>query len=180
MRPLNPRRITVDDYTPEWASKFMKEKELLLGAVGSFPCISDIQHIGSTSVPGLAAKPIIDIAIGTTSFEEAVVCIEPISALGYRYRGEAGIPRRHLFVKENPDTVDSAYLRTHHVHILEVANDEWTRHLIFRDALRSNPDLVEQYTALKRELARRFIDNTIAYTEGKTDFIMGVVNRQRS
>ena len=89
--------------------------------------VLDIQHVGSTSIPGMIAKPIIDIAIAVKNFEEASVCIEPIERLGYEYKGEFGIPRRHYFTKGNP--------RTHHIHMNEISSHDWSDQITFRNYL---------------------------------------------
>src|SRR5689334_1122677 len=107
MTGLEEGALRLTPYHKEWEQLFREEKARLQAAVGLF--VLDIQHVGSTSIPGLIAKPIIDIAIAVRSFEEARVCIQPVESLGYRYRGENGIPRRHFFVKGNP--------RTHHIHM---------------------------------------------------------------
>ncbi len=175
--PVEPRRIVVVAHRPDWSDLFAKEKAALLDAIGGLPCVLDIQHVGSTSVPGLVAKPVIDIGIGITSFEEAVVCIAPVSALGYVYRGECGIARRHYFSRDNPASTDAAYRRTHHIHMFETMSREWKHHIAFRDALRCNPELASQYAALKQELARRFPEDTAAYCSAKTAFITNAVDR---
>ena len=143
---LKPGIVRVSPYQPGWARLFEKERVRLQSAVGAH--VLDIQHIGSTSVPGLPAKPIIDIGIAVQDFEEAVVCVEPIEALGYVYRGENGIPRRHYFRIGTP--------RTHHIHMVEVESAEWAQQLLFRDYLRRHPEMLRRYADLKIDLARRF------------------------
>lgn len=168
------RRIVVVDYKPEWPALFEQECTRLRNALRAVSCVFDIQHIGSTAVPGLAAKPVIDICIGVISFEEGYECVAPIEALGYCYRGENGIARRHYFFKDDPTCTDPHYKRTHHIHVFEAGTD-WTRHIAFRDALRSNPHAVSDYAALKRDLAARFPDDMAAYTDAKAVFINGIV-----
>lgn len=157
--------------------RYEQERARLSQVLAGVPCVLDIQHIGSTAVPGLAAKPVIDIAIGVTSFEEAVSCVEPVVALGYDYRGESGIPRRHYFAKDNPDEPDPGLRRITHLHILEMHTSAWRDPLAFRDALRTDAQLARRYEDLKRELARQFIDNLEAYTSAKTNFIRDVVRK---
>jgi GrpB-like predicted nucleotidyltransferase (UPF0157 family) len=125
--------------------------------------VLDIQHIGSTSVPGLIAKPILDIGIAIMDFEEGKRCIKPIESLGYEYKGENGIPGRHYFVKGDPTT--------HHLHIVEIDSEEWKKNITFRDSLRKNEMLAKEYAKLKLELAEKFKYNREAYTDGKTDFV---------
>ncbi len=157
--------VRLEKYSPEWKTLYEKEEKLLRDSVGEY--IIDIQHIGSTSIPDIVAKPIIDIGIAIANFEEGQRLIEPIQNLGYQYKGENGIPRRHYFVKGNPTT--------HHLHILEIDSDEWKKHITFRDSLRKNKELAEEYTRIKTELAEKFRNDRLAYTEGKTDFVQYVL-----
>mgnify|MGYP001095876825 CR=1 FL=1 len=106
---LEERTVKLAPYATEWKRLFEKEKALLQAAIGNH--VLDIQHVGSTAIPGMIAKPLIDIGVAVESFEEATVCIQPVERLGYEYRGEYGIPRRHFFVKGDP--------RTHHIHMNE-------------------------------------------------------------
>lgn len=152
-------------YTSEWQGLFEEEQKLLRDCVGNY--VLDIQHIGSTSIPGMIAKPILDIGIAVSNFEEARVCIAPIEQLGYEYRGENGIPRRHYFVKGTP--------RTHHIHMLEIGSAEWRIHLFFRDYLRQNPEVAAEYADIKKRLAYQFENERKAYTDGKAAFVQRVI-----
>lgn len=157
-------------YSAEWPRLFQEEKARLQAALGREAL--DIQHVGSTSIPGMVAKPIIDIAIAVASFKEAMVCVAPIEGLGYEYHGENGIPRRHFFVKGNP--------RTYHLHMLEQGSPEWENHLLFRDHLIRHPDCAAEYAALKTDLARRFENDRKTYTDEKAPFILRVLQLARS
>jgi GrpB-like predicted nucleotidyltransferase (UPF0157 family) len=150
---------------PGWQGLYEAEARLIRAAIG--PYILEIEHVGSTSVPGLAAKPILDIAVGVANWEEAVVCVEPMQRLGYIYKGEYGIPRRHYFVKGEP--------RTHHVHMVELGGDDWRRTVQFRDYLRQHPEAVAAYAELKRRLAQQFPADREAYQNGKDTFIKQVL-----
>jgi ADP-ribose pyrophosphatase YjhB (NUDIX family) len=116
----------------------------------------------------MPAKPIIDIAIAVEDFDRATVCIRPIAALGYEYRGENGIPRRHYFVKRDPRS-------THHVHMVEKTSWDWEKMLLFRDRLAQEPALAQEYADTKTRLARRFERERGAYQRGKVPFIERVV-----
>ncbi len=131
--------------------------------------VLDVQHIGSTSIPGMPAKPILDIGVAVANFEEAVRCIPLMEQLGYSYKGENGIPRRHYFVKGEP--------RTHHLHMLEAASEEWKNHLLFRDYLRGNAEAARAYANLKRQLAASFAADREAYQTGKERFINAVLRQ---
>jgi GrpB-like predicted nucleotidyltransferase (UPF0157 family) len=157
-------------YTKEWERLFQVERPRLRAAVGKY--VLDIQHVGSTSIPGMVAKPIIDIAIAVKNFEEACVCIKPIEQLGYEYKGENGIPRRHYFAKGNP--------RTHHVHINEIGSRDWNDQIIFRDYLTQHPEIAKEYAELKMELAQRYPTDRQSYLDGKAPFIERVLQLARS
>ena len=162
---LEEDAVRLTPYDKDWERLFREEKSRLQIAVGLF--VLDIQHVGSTSIPGMIAKPIIDIAIAVESFEEAHVCIKPIERLGYRYRGENNIPRRHFFVKGNP--------RTYHIHINEIGSCDWNDQISFRDYLRRHHDIASRYAELKLELAQRYPTDRQAYSESKSPFIKHVL-----
>ena len=133
-----------------------------------------IEHISSTSVPGLSAKPILDIMPGVAAHADGARTIEPLTRLGYVYSGENGIPGRCYFdLRHQERTVV-------HVHLFEIGTENWLRHLLFRDYLRAHPDVAAQYAALKRDLALRFRHERAAYTDAKSEFINTVVTRARS
>lgn len=155
-------------YDPGWVGLFEEEKARLSSALGNRAL--DIQHVGSTAIPGGIAKPIIDISIAVESFEAGFACVKPMEELGYGYAGENGIPRRHYFVKRNPAT-------THHIHMFEITSNHWHDHLLFRDYMRSHPEAVQAYTHLKHQLLEQFPANREAYTEGKAEFIRGIIEK---
>lgn len=157
-------------YTGEWKRLFEEERTLLQTAIGQY--VLDIQHVGSTSIPGMVAKPILDIGIAVTSFEEARVCISPVEQLGYEYKGEFGIPRRRYFVKGDP--------RTHHIHMNEMGSLDWENQVLFRDYLMQHPESAEEYAALKMELAQRYSTDREAYLDGKAPFIERVLEMARA
>lgn len=130
-----------------------------------------IEHIGSTSVPGLCAKPIVDIAVGVRKLELTDEQIAAMERLGYEYLGEYGLPGRLFFRKGEP--------RTHNVHVVEHGGEHWERQLVFRDALRADPEERQRYDELKRRLAAAGHPRE-AYTELKTPFIRGVEARARA
>jgi GrpB-like predicted nucleotidyltransferase (UPF0157 family) len=162
--------VRVCPYTAEWARLFQEERARIQAAIGDY--IRDIQHIGSTSVPGLAAKPIIDIGVAIDDFDEAARCIEPLVGLGYRYLGENGIPRRHYFVQGGP--------RTHQLHMNELHSYDWMQTIRFRDELRGHPETLQAYAELKQRLAQQFADNFPAYHAGKDAFIKHILQRALS
>lgn len=155
-------------YDIEWQSVFDIEKALLMEKIGEH--VLDIQHVGSTSIPGLEAKPIIDIAIGVASLEIGLNCIEPLSKIGYEYKNDAGIPGRHFFAKGDKEK------RTHYLHIEVINGQLWNNHILFRDYLRKHNDYGEEYAKLKRILASRYENDRDAYTIGKDEFIRNVIH----
>jgi len=167
--------VRLHTYTPEWARLFEAEAERLRAAIGSH--VLDIQHVGSTSIPGMVAKPIIDIGIAVVDFDEAHVCIEPIEQLGYTHRGERGIPRRLYFRKAVGSPPGDP--RTHHIHMSEITSETWLNLVGFRDLLIARPDLAAEYAALKLSLARRLPADREAYLDGKAPFIERVLGLVR-
>lgn len=155
-----------------WSVLFEEEKGRLEKALGS--AVLDVQHIGSTSIPGIKAKPILDVGVAVRNFEEAFVLIPKVERLGYLYRGENGIPRRHYFVKGTPER------RTHHLHMVELDSEEWTKNLLFRDYLRRHPEAARAYQALKEALATQYPRDREAYTDGKHAFVQEVLQKARA
>ncbi len=163
-------KITITDYNLTWPGLFAAEKVQLMAVISDH--VADIQHIGSTSVPGLGAKPVIDIMIGVRSLTNAdAYCIAPIIGLDYEYvkEFEAELPFRRYFRKDNSEGV-----RTHQIHLVEIESDWWVRHLVFRDYLRTHREASEAYERLKRELAAQPFETTNDYAEAKTDFIKAI------
>jgi len=151
----------------QWVESYECEKALILDSIGEL--VLDIQHVGSTSIPGVPAKPILDIGIAVANFEEAKVCVQPMESLGYAFKGEYGIPRRHYFVKGQP--------RTHHVHIVEKRSRDWKITILFRDHLRTHSEIAEAYANRKLELAGKFPNDRESYQVAKDEFIEQVLSR---
>ena len=166
---LEPGIVRLSPYNPEWAKLYHAEKALLTRTIGGF--VRDIQHVGSTAIPGIPAKPIIDIAIAVDDFNRARECIPPLQLLGYDYRGENGIPRRHYFEKGDP--------RTFHIHVNEISSRNWEDQVLFRDYLIAHPKLAGEYAELKTSLAARYPDDRDAYLEAKGPFIQRALQAAR-
>jgi GrpB-like predicted nucleotidyltransferase (UPF0157 family) len=166
--------VEIVPYDPAWPALFAMEANGLRAALDPAQVLG-IEHFGSTAVPGLAAKPIIDILIAVNSLAQAkAAMIEPIIALGYVYWSENPKTDRMFFVKGMPTYGER---RTHHVHITEPDGEMWQRRLAFRDYLRANPEEAHRYEVLKRDLAARFPADREAYTEAKTDYVEAVYRR---
>ncbi|MDJ0591536.1 MAG: GrpB family protein [Pleurocapsa sp. MO_226.B13] len=166
--------IIIAKYNPDW--KFLFQEEVVrLRRVLDTTLINRIEHFGSTAVPGLAAKPVIDILIGVNSLVEArQAVISPLESLGYAYWSDNPDPQRMFFVKGLPPNSP----RTHHVHLVEPDSILWER-LLFRDYLRQHPDEATHYARLKQQLARGFSNNREAYTQGKTEYIKSVMDKAK-
>ncbi len=161
--------VEIVDYDPQWPVVYGEEKGRILDVIGRR--IVAIEHVGSTAIPGLAAKPIIDIMVAVRRLADAEECIEPLQSIGYEYvpEFEAELPERRFFRKGPPEA------RTHHIHMIELTSEFWERHLLFRDYLRSHPDVAQQYYKLKKELADRYGSDREAYADAKTPFIESVL-----
>lgn len=163
------RPILVVDYDHQWTILFEQEKEEIIAALGSY--LLTVEHIGSTAVPGLAAKPVIDIGVGIRSLADAPVLIPRIEKLAYVYEPalEQLLPQRRFFWKGIPT------IHTYHLHLAELNNPVLVRPLQFRDYLRRHPDAAAEYASLKKELAKKCIQDMEAYVAGKTEFVENVM-----
>lgn len=170
--------IAVVPYDPCWPRMFEEEKVRLRSCLPP-ELIGRIEHFGSTAVPGLAAKPIVDILVEVTSLEETRKRIAPVlEAQGYDYFwrpswGDDTPPFYAWFIKR-----DQAGRRTHHIHMVEAGFEHWDR-LLFRDYLQDFPEVARQYSALKMELAQVHRDNRVAYTDRKGAFIREITQRAK-
>jgi GrpB-like predicted nucleotidyltransferase (UPF0157 family) len=155
--------IVIVPYNPLWSVKFEREREAIEAAIGDIGVA--IEHVGSSSVPGLAAKPTIDIAIGVRTMDEARGAIEPLLALGYA----KGVDAHHDWLYFDRDGHEPA--ENVHLHFVPFGGERWHRYLLFRDYLRTHPDAAAAYERTKRELAAEFNKDRLGYVEGKTEFI---------
>jgi len=162
--------IVLARYDPTWTGAFSREAEQLLRAYGDL--LLEVHHIGSTAIPGLVAKPVIDMLAVAPSVEALDARGEVFTALGYQVMGEFGIPGRRYFRKD-----DLAGRRTHQVHAFAEGSDEIRRHLDFRDYLRAHPAIAEAYGTLKQRLASECNGDMRCYSDGKTAFIRDIDRR---
>ena len=149
---------------PAWAAAFDDERRRLLPALAGLA--TSIEHYGSTAVPGLKAKPIIDILVGIDAIAEWAACQEPLRRLGYVYFADAGVDGHYVFSR-GIATTD----RTHLLHIVEHGSPNWSLNLAFRDELRRNPSLRAQYELQKEQAASQAPTDRIAYNALKSSFI---------
>jgi GrpB-like predicted nucleotidyltransferase (UPF0157 family) len=152
-------------YDLSWPELFAAESERIRVALDDVPL--EIEHVGSTAIPGLSAKPILDLLGGYPAGAKVADYIEAITSAGYRHRGEQGIAGRELFRRGDP--------RAYHLHLAVKDGMFWREHLAFRDTLRLRPDLRDAYAALKLQLATKYTFDREAYIEGKTEFVRGVL-----
>lgn len=159
--------VAVGDYDPRWPALFAAEAARLRAALGELA--RHLEHVGSTAVPGLAAKPVIDLALGFDSEAELAELTPKLIALGYTTFGD----RRgdgDWFFAHGPEAA-----RTHYLHAERYGGARWTNYLRLRDRLRAEPSLRDAYAQLKRELAAKFPGDREAYTRGKEPFIQRVL-----
>lgn len=161
--------VVVVAYRAEWPELFSRAKASVAAVLGGHALA--IEHIGSTSVPGLSAKPVIDLLVGVRSMHVADACVPLLLAAGWDFPHDVN---DHLegrrFLRLLADGV-----RTHHVHLVEHGGPLFDEYIRFRDALRARPELAREYEALKRDLAAKFRDERARYTESKTDFVKRVL-----
>lgn len=172
MLGLNRKIVELVPHSDEWKSLYEREKKLLRLAVGDF--LIAVEHIGSTAIPQIVAKPIIDIMVGVRDLSDVENYLSPLAEIGYEYRGESGIAGRRYF-RKGTETVS-----THHLSFAEFGGDVWKRHLMFCDYLRENAEAAQRYNELKKDLAVKFKDNREAYTDGKTEFVEEILRAANS
>ena len=169
---LESGRVRLVPYSEAWPALYAAEVARVTPLLAAIGVRLVFEHTGSTAVPGLAAKPIIDILAGLTNEAGRGAAIAALQAAGYVHRGEQGIPGRDFFRRGDP--------RQYHVHLTRVESAFWQDHRTFRDWLRTHPDVAAAYMALKRELAARFPADREAYVEGKTPFVERVLREARA
>jgi GrpB-like predicted nucleotidyltransferase (UPF0157 family) len=161
-------------YDPAWPGLFAAEASRLRAALPG-DLVLGVEHFGSTAVPGMEAKPIIDILIAVASIARAkAAAVAPICGLGYLYWEDNPKRDRMFFVKGLPP---HGARRTHHVHLTEPGGEMWRRRLALRDHLRAHPEEARRYEAVKRDLAARHADDREAYTEAKSAYLEPLYRR---
>lgn len=164
---LTSGTVTVIPYDARWVALFDEASLELASALG--PAILAVHHVGSTSVPGLHAKPILDILVSIPDFPRGLALVPRLASLGYEFRPTEEIPDRHYFRRLRGN------VRTHHLSLAEPSSHHHRVTIAFRDALRASPSLVAEYGALKLRLARKFPRDRQAYIDGKTEFVTRVL-----
>lgn len=170
--------IEVLDYSPEWASVFLELQAVYHDRLEGL--VDDVQHVGSTAVPGLAAKPVIDIDIVVADPGRLRAVIERLGELGYVHRGSLGISDREAFGRKSDSAPFSdlrAHWPAHHLYLCPASSVSLRNHLTLRDALRAHAALAVAYAALKRRLAEAFPFDIDRYVAGETAFITGILEQ---
>ncbi len=164
--------VPIVDYDPSWPLMFEKEKNAILEAIGEK--VVAIEHVGSTAIPGMRARPIIDTLIALRRLDDAIECIEPLRKLGYEYRpiNETIIPGTRFFRKSAPGS------NTHHIRMVEKTSDQWNDYMLFRDYLRIHLEEAGEYAKLKIDLHKKFSGKLPL--KAKSDFVALVLERARS
>jgi GrpB-like predicted nucleotidyltransferase (UPF0157 family) len=155
-------------YQTAWAELFQQEAERLRAALGDH--VVGIEHVGSTALPGLDAKPILDIVVAVQSMTDESLFEGALAPLAYLHKSDNDMPGRLYFVKRLPNDRS-----THHLNVTELGAEWWVEHVAFRDHLLAHPESKAEYLALKRELARRHPTDRRAYGEGKETFIRRIL-----
>ena len=157
--------VRLQPYTPAWRWRFLLERARLWLSLGGR--VLKIVHVGSTAIPGMPAKPILDIMVVVDDFERAARCIPALERLGYEYKGENHQLRQHYLVKGQP--------ATHTLYLVEPENEDLAARICFRDYLLEHPEAAQTYADLKAGLAGQHAMDLKAYQEGKLDFVQEVL-----
>ena len=167
---LRRHTVRVVDHDPSWSALFANECRSLHRTLGDL--VADVQHVGSTAVPDLPAKPILDIAVAIRTTDPIPDIVERLTGIGYIYRGDGGDDGGHLFVRESePD------IRTVHVHVVELNGTQWRNYLLFRKMLLEDASVRKRYAAIKNNFAKQFPDDRKLYTSAKDGFIRGILGK---
>ncbi|QHW30549.1 GrpB family protein [Paenibacillus rhizovicinus] len=152
-------------WTEQWNTEYQEEAKRITGEIQ--PHLLAVHHIGSTAVPGLSAKPVIDIAIELPSFEAGLRCVPGLTRIGYAYKGTNILPDRHYFNKGEP--------RTHQIHMYRTGSEYLRKQLLFRDYLRKHAAARAGYQQLKEQLIQNNGSDKYAYSDAKTDFVLSMI-----
>ena len=152
--------VRLEEHQAAWDEAAAETIVVLRGVLGE--AAADVQHVGSTAIPAIKAKPIIDIAVAVRDYDEVLAKQDELKAQSIIFRLDER-PEQLLYVMGDFD----ADTRTHHIHVVLEGSREWRNYLLFRDYLRANPEAAKEYEATKEDLAERFAEDRAAYTEGK-------------
>jgi GrpB-like predicted nucleotidyltransferase (UPF0157 family) len=160
--------VIIQDYDPHWPQLFETLRSRIEAVIQGMAAA--IEHVGSTAVPGLAAKPIIDLDVLLISATDLPLVIAKLASVGYEHRGDLGVAGREAF-RTPPNDLP------HHLYVCPSSSPEYRRHVSFRDYLRTHSADANSYASLKRELVRKFGDDRQAYTQAKSRFVAEILRR---
>ncbi|MFD6440976.1 GrpB family protein [Peribacillus sp. NPDC060186] len=163
--------VTIENYNPNWVTEFEQEKAKIKEVLKDKPIC--VEHIGSTSIKDLGAKPILDIMAGVQHLDDVDKFIEPLKTIGYEFVVHKEFPERRFFRK------GQWRAGTHHLHIYKFGSEEWNNHLLFRDYLRIHSDVRKQYQQVKLNLAQKHRVDRVGYTKAKAPFIRSVIEKAK-
>ncbi|MBW2394171.1 MAG: GrpB family protein [Deltaproteobacteria bacterium] len=169
---LDKHVVELVPHRSEWARAFVEEEVRLRGGLSPLAC--EIEHVGSTSVPGLPAKPILDLAIGVASGNDVAAILSGLDRLGYAYMGDAGVEGGHVLMRES-----ALHVRTHHLHVVTLEDPQWEAYLLFRDFLRRDASARDAYAAEKATLAALHPTDREAYTAAKDEIARRLILEAR-
>ena len=167
---LESGRARLVEYQPAWVALFEEEAARIRGALGDR--ILTVEHVGSTAIPGMPAKPVLDLLVGIPSFAHGLELHPALATLGYEHRPDEEIPDRLFFRRRLPDG-----RRTHHLSLAEPASHHYRVTICFRDYLRTHPDAAFEYRLLKEGLAETHMLDRSSYSEGKTAFVQEILRQ---
>jgi len=163
--------VKLERHDKNWAKLFEEEKKILLER---FPnIILEVSHGGSTAIPNIVAKPIIDMFVAVPSLDDAERLRTELEQLGYIYRGKEDVLERILYLRASRD------LTTHYLHFVEKNNDEWNSHLLIKEYYLEHPEAVKEYELLKKKLAEQYPNDRKSYTNGKDEFIKSIIQKAK-
>jgi GrpB-like predicted nucleotidyltransferase (UPF0157 family) len=157
--------VRLVEYDARWPALFAAERQRILGRCGTLPL--RLEHIGGTSIPGMCAKPVLDIAAGRPRDRAIPDYIAALEQAGYEHRGERGVPGRQFFLRGQP--------RAYHLHLVEEDGGLWRDYVTFRDHLRAHEEAARQFATLKRALAARFPRDREAYMSAKSSHVQAIL-----
>ena len=168
--PKLPNTLIVLPYDPNWKIEFERIRDYLMEQIGDL--VIEIKHVGSTSIPGLCAKPIIDIVAVMESYDVFPAIVSRLEKVGFQHEGDGGIKEREVFKRLIPDD-----FMDYHFYVCPKDSEESRRQNIFRNTLLNNKDIADEYGKLKMRLVEEVNGDRVLYTDSKTDFILGVINK---
>lgn len=171
------RAVVIVDYDPRWPVLYEEEKRRILQTIGHK--VISVEHIGSTAIPDLGGKPIIDIMAGVHRSTDADECIPLLQDLDYKDVTPQPEEPDWYYCLSKVYLPEMLKLKNYHLHLVEYMSDHWQKHLLFRDFLQTHPHVAQQYYELKKKLAAKYGSNRIGYTDAKTSFIKSVIAQAR-